>query len=275
MLINFTKMHGLGNDFVVMDAINQVIDLSPEQIRYLADRHYGIGFDQLLLVRQAQGNADFRYIIYNADGSEVSQCGNGARCFALFVKEKKLTEQSVIRVETGSGELVLHIDEENLVQVNMGVPRFKPAEIPLAFEEEKSEYSIEVSHQQVSFSALSVGNPHAVITVDDVLKAPLDTLGARLENHPIFPQRANIGFAQIVDESLIKLRVYERGAGETLACGSGACAAAVAAIELNQVKTPVSVELPGGKLTIDWGGRGQPVMMKGPANFVFDGIIEL
>ncbi|OUR83529.1 diaminopimelate epimerase [Cycloclasticus sp. 46_120_T64] len=275
MLINFSKMHGLGNDFVVIDAVNQAIDLSEEQIRQLADRHYGIGFDQMLLVRPAQTGADFRYVIYNADGSEVSQCGNGARCFALFVKQKGLSDKSSIRVETGAGELVLNIDAENQITVDMGEPIFEPAIIPLNSAQRQSLYSVEAAAVQLEFSAISMGNPHAVIEVDDLQQSDVEVLGAAMESHPIFPERANIGFSEIVNQHSLKLRVYERGAGETLACGSGACAAAVAGIQRGHLSSPVRVELAGGELTIAWQGEGQPVMMSGPASFVFDGRIEL
>jgi len=275
LLINFSKMHGLGNDFVVIDAVNQAIDLSEEQIRQLADRHYGIGFDQMLLVRPAQTGADFRYVIYNADGSEVSQCGNGARCFALFVKQKGLSDKSSIRVETGAGELVLNIDAENQITVDMGEPIFEPAIIPLNSAQRQSLYSVEAAAVQLEFSAISMGNPHAVIEVDDLQQSDVEVLGAAMESHPIFPERANIGFSEIVNQHSLKLRVYERGAGETLACGSGACAAVVAGIQRGHLTSPVRVELAGGELTIAWQGEGQPVMMSGPASFVFDGIIEL
>ena len=275
MLIKFSKMHGLGNDFVVIDAVNQPIDLSSEQVRQLADRHYGIGFDQLLLVGPAKAGADFRYLIYNADGSEVSQCGNGARCFALFVKQKGLSDKSSIRVETGAGELVLNIDAENQITVDMGAPIFTPAKIPLASAQPQLLYTAEAAAVQLEFSALSMGNPHAVIEVDDLQQSDVEVLGAAMESHPIFPERANIGFSEIVNQHSLKLRVYERGAGETLACGSGACAAAVAGIQRGHLSSPVRVELAGGELTIAWQGEGQPVMMSGPASFVFDGIIEL
>jgi len=275
VLIKFSKMHGLGNDFVVIDAVNQPIDLSSEQVRQLADRHYGIGFDQLLLVGPAKAGADFRYLIYNADGSEVSQCGNGARCFALFVKQKGLSDKSSIRVETGAGELVLNIDAENQITVDMGAPIFTPAKIPLASAQPQLLYTAEAAAVQLEFSALSMGNPHAVIEVDDLQQSDVEVLGAAMESHPIFPERANIGFSEIVNQQSLKLRVYERGAGETLACGSGACAAAVAGIQRGHLSSPVRVELAGGELTIAWQGEGQPVMMSGPASFVFDGIIEL
>ena len=275
MLIHFSKMHGLGNDFVVIDAINQAIDLSAETIRTLADRHYGVGFDQLLLVQRATGAADFRYVIYNADGSEVSQCGNGARCFALFVTLKGLTDKRSIRVETGAGELVLTIDETDQVRVDMGVPRLEPASIPLSAEQQQLQYTVKVDDHNIEFSALSMGNPHAVIQVNDINTAAVEKVGAAMESHPVFPERANIGFSEITGKSSLSLRVFERGAGETLACGSGACAAAVAGIQLGKLTTPVTVTLKGGELTIDWKGEGQAVLMTGPATFVFDGMIEI
>lgn len=274
MLINFSKMHGLGNDFVIIDAINQRVQLSPEQIKELADRHYGVGFDQLLMVEPAQGEADFRYTIYNADGSEVSQCGNGARCFALFVTQKGLTDKSSIRVETGAGELVLLINEEQ-VTVDMGAPRLDPELIPLKMKKRESTYSVDIEGQTVEFTAVSMGNPHAVIQVGNIDNAPVKITGAAMESHDIFPERANIGFSQIINRSNLTLRVFERGAGETLACGSGACAAVVAGILNGLLDSPVNVELPGGFLTIEWYGEGQSVMMTGPAIFVFDGMIEL
>lgn len=275
MLINFSKMHGLGNDFVVIDAINQTVQLNAEQVKQLADRHYGIGFDQLLLVKEAQSAADFRYVIYNADGSEVSQCGNGARCFALFVRQKGLTNKANIRVETGAGDLLLHVNDDQQVSVDMGEPVFAPCGIPLLFEQQKTTYSVNLSGNEINFSALSMGNPHAVIQVADVATADVISLGAQLENHSLFPERANVGFSEIIDPAHIRLRVYERGAGETLACGSGACAAAVAGIQLGLVSSPVNVTLTGGDLNIEWLGEGYSVKMTGPANFVFDGMIEL
>jgi diaminopimelate epimerase len=275
LLINFSKMHGLGNDFVVIDAINQTVQLNAEQIKRLADRHYGIGFDQLLLVKQAQSAADFRYVIYNADGTEVSQCGNGARCFALFVRQKGLTNKANIRVETGAGDLLLQVNDDQQVCVDMGEPIFAPSMVPLLFEQQKTTYSVNLSGNEIEFSALSMGNPHAVIQVADVAAADVISLGAQLENHSLFPERVNVGFSEIIDSSHIRLRVYERGAGETLACGSGACAAAVAGIQLGRVTSPVNVSLTGGDLTIEWLGEGYPVKMTGPANFVFDGMIKL
>jgi diaminopimelate epimerase len=275
LLINFSKMHGLGNDFVVIDAVNQTVDLSATVIKALADRHYGVGFDQLLLVQRATGTADFRYVIYNADGSEVSQCGNGARCFALFVTLKGLTDKRSIRVETGAGDLLLTINADNQVRVDMGVPRLEPASIPLLVDQQKLQYAVDVGGHHIEFSALSMGNPHAVIQVDNIKTAAVEKIGAAMESHPVFPERANIGFSEITGKSSLSLRVFERGAGETLACGSGACAAAVAGIQLGKLTSPVTVGLRGGELIIDWKGEGQPVLMTGPATFVFDGMIEV
>jgi diaminopimelate epimerase len=275
-MINFTKMHGLGNDFVVIDAINQHIALTPEQIRFMSDRHFGIGFDQLLLVEKpVSANADFKYRIFNADGGEVAQCGNGARCFARFVRDKNLSDKDEIRVDTNSGQLLLRFNENGQVTVNMGVPRHNPAEIPLLAEQESLLYKIFVNGMEQAFAAVSIGNPHAVIQVKDIKTALVADLGQALENHIVFPERANIGFMQVMDRNHIKLRVYERGAAETLACGSGACAAVVIGIEQNQVDHDVCVELPGGELIISWPGRGQAVLMTGPAISVFDGIINL
>lgn len=271
-MINFTKMHGLGNDFVVIDAINQHIDLTPEKIRHLSDRHFGIGFDQLLLVEKAvSANADFKYRIFNADGGEVSQCGNGARCFARFVRDKQLSDKEEIRVDTNSGQLLLRFDNDNQITVNMGVPRHLPTEIPLLAEEESRFYTVLVNDTEKAFGAVSMGNPHAVIQVTDIKTAPVAELGKALESHAFFPERVNVGFMQVVDRQHIKLRVFERGAAETLACGSGACAAVVIGIEHNLLDHTVSVELPGGILTIKWLGRGEPVLMTGPAISVFEG----
>lgn len=275
-MINFTKMHGLGNDFVVINAINQHIALTPEQIRFMSDRHFGIGFDQLLLVEKpVSDNADFKYRIFNADGGEVAQCGNGARCFARFVRDKKLSDKDEIRVDTDSGQLLLRFNENGLITVNMGIPKHKPADIPLLIEQESPMYTISVNKMVKTFGAVSMGNPHAVIQVNDIKTAPVADLGQALESHALFPERANIGFMQVIDRSHIKLRVYERGAAETLACGSGACAAVVIGIEQNLLNHEVNVELPGGELKISWPGRGEPVLMTGPAISVFDGTINL
>ena len=275
-MIHFSKMQGLGNDFVVIDAINQVIALSPEQIRFMADRHFGVGFDQLLLVEKpVSANADFKYRIFNADGSEVAQCGNGARCFARFVRDKGLTDLDEIRVDTNAGQLILSFTEDDLIKVNMGVPRHQPSEIPLLFEQEALNYKVTVDGNELVFSAISMGNPHAVILVDDVENTPVADWGRALESHELFPERANIGFMQVIDRQHIRLRVYERGAAETLACGSGACAAVVIGILKNCLDQDVNVELPGGQLAISWVGRGESVLMSGSATFVFDGIIDI
>ncbi len=276
MLIHFTKMQGLGNDFVVIDALNQAIALTPAHIRFLADRHFGVGCDQLLLVEKpVSSNADFKYRIFNADGGEVAQCGNGARCFARFVRDQGLSDKDEIIVDTDAGQLVLRFDTAGLITVNMGIPRHAPAQIPLSLAQESLLYQAEVAGESIEFSAVSMGNPHAVILVDDIAQAPVDSLGAPLERHPLFPQRVNVGFMQIIDRQHVNLRVYERGAAETLACGSGACAAAVVGIERKLLDSPVVVSLPGGDLTIAWDGRGSPVMMSGPAVSVFEGQIKL
>jgi len=276
MKIQFTKMHGLGNDFMVIDAINQTITLTEEQIRFMADRHFGIGFDQLLLVEKATSDdADFRYGIFNADGGQVAQCGNGARCFARFVRDKGLSDKNEICVDTDSGQLILHFTSDDLITVNMGIPKHIPLEIPLLAEQESKFYSAEVNGVEKAFGAVSLGNPHAVLEVIDIHTAPVSELGSELENHPIFPERANIGFMQILEKQHIKLRVFERGAGETLACGSGACAAVVIGIEQHLLDNQVTVELPGGRLEISWEGRNHPVFMTGPAVSVFDGTIEI
>ncbi len=274
--MQFTKMHGLGNDFVVIDAINQSIELTGEQIRRIADRHFGIGCDQLLLVEKpVSANADFKYRIFNADGGEVSQCGNGARCFARFVRDKGLTAKNEIVVDTNAGQLVLDVTASGLITVNMGIPRFAPHEIPIRTNQESRFYSVMVNEVEKAFGAVSLGNPHAVLQVNDIQSAPVAELGRELESHVFFPERANIGFMQVIDRQHIKLRVYERGAAETLACGSGACAAVVIGIEQNLLDNQVNVRLPGGELLIQWAGRGHPVMMTGPAERVFEGTIDL
>lgn len=276
IMIHFTKMHGLGNDFVVIDAINQHITLSHEQIRFMSNRNFGIGFDQLLLVEKpVTSTADFKYRIFNADGSEVAQCGNGARCFARFVRDKNLSDKNEIRVDTDAGQLLLCFDADGLITVNMGVPRHAPAQVPLLAEQEAVLYSVVLDEQTYQFGAVSMGNPHVVIQVADIKTAPVAELGNALESHALFPERANIGFMQIINRHAVKLRVYERGAAETLACGSGACAAVVVGIEQQLLDSPVQVELPGGTLNIRWAGRGEPVWMTGAAVAVFDGVIAL
>ncbi len=276
MMLEFTKMHGLGNDFVVIDAIRQPLALSPEQVRALADRHFGIGFDQLLLVEPAgDPAADFRYRIFNADGGEVGQCGNGARCFMQFVHERGLTDKPRVRVETSGGMLELEREAGGMITVDMGVPRFAPAAIPLDAPAQAERYTLDLGDRHIEIGAVSLGNPHAVLEVDDVSTAPVAELGPRIERHTRFPERVNAGFMQVIDRGTIRLRVYERGAGETLACGSGACAAAVIGQCWGKLDSPVRVILNGGELVISWSGPGSPVMMTGPATTVYQGRIEL
>ena len=279
MRLPFTKMHGLGNDFMVLDLISHPVSLSSEQIRQLADRQFGVGFDQLLLVEApTQPDVDFNYRIFNCDGGEVEHCGNGARCFARFVLDKGLTARKEIRVRTRRGVIVLHVGEDDLVTVDMGTPDFTPASLPLRAQQADSytrDLTLDGSLQQVRFFAVSVGNPHAVILVDDIETAPVQTVGPALGTHPDFPQGVNVGFMQIVDRSNIRLRVFERGAGETQACGTGACAAVVCAHAAGLVGQEVTAHLRGGDLNIHWEGKGSPIIMRGPATSVFEGVIEV
>jgi diaminopimelate epimerase len=276
MKLRFTKMHGLGNDFVVFDAVNQHVNLAPEQIRRIADRHFGVGCDQILLVEKpGRPDADFRYRIFNADGGEVSQCGNGARCFVRFVHEHGLSGKTVIRVDTASGMIEPHLLENGEVTVDMGAPRFKPADIPFAADQEKLTYPLQVGEHTLDIAALSMGNPHAVLRVNDLDNTPVAILGAAIESHPRFPERVNAGFMQLVGAHEIRLRVFERGAGETLACGTGACAAAVAGIRQGWLASPVTVHTRGGDLNIVWAGFGNTVFMTGPATTVFEGELEI
>ncbi len=272
--IKFTKMQGAGNDFVVIDGISQTIRLTADQIKTLAHRQFGIGFDQLLLVESSQ-IADFKYRIFNADGSEVAQCGNGARCFVRFVSDQHLTAKREISVETASGIITPKLEDNGLVTVNMGAPRFKPADIPFIADTAATTYLLDVAGQQIEISAVSMGNPHAVQVVEDVETAPVMALGSQIEVHPRFPERVNAGFMQIIDAHHIKLRVFERGSGETLACGTGACAAAVAGIQRGLLQSPVRVSARGGELHIAWQGENSPVMMTGPAVTVFTGEVNL
>ena len=276
MNLLFTKMHGLGNDFMVIDAINQSVSLSPEQIRKLADRRFGVGFDQLLLVEKPEGTeAEFLYRIFNADGSEVEQCGNGARCFARFVIDKGLTQSKEIPVETNSGLIRLKVLANDQVEVNMGAPVFSPSALPFNATEQAIEYPLLAAGQSLMIGAVSMGNPHAVLKVEDVKTADVENLGPAIESHERFPKRVNAGFMQVVDRQHINLRVYERGAGETLACGTGACAAVVSGIQRGWLDDEVEVSLAGGKLIISWQGDNNPVMMTGPATTVFEGQIKL
>lgn len=276
MPVPFTKMHGAGNDFVVFDGVSRPIHLTPEKIRRLADRHFGIGCDQVLLVeRPAASGADFRYRIFNADGGEVEQCGNGARCFVRFVRDKGLTAKDEIALETLAGMIYPRLEPDGSVTVNMGVPRFEPDEVPFKAEARQNVYDLKVDGQTVSMNVLSMGNPHAVQVVMDVDSAPVNTQGPIIERHPRFPRGVNAGYMQIVDPRHIRLRVYERGAGETLACGSGACAAMVAGRQRGLLDDKVEVKLLGGTLRVSWAGEGQPVRMTGPAVTVFEGTIDL
>ncbi|MBD5801212.1 Diaminopimelate epimerase [Azoarcus sp. Aa7] len=276
MHLRFAKMHGLGNDFVVIDAVRQHVELTPERVRFLADRHFGVGCDQLLVVEPAgQAGVDFRYRIFNADGGEVEQCGNGARCFVRFVHEQGLTAKREIRVETKSGVIAPRLEENGLVTVDMGVPVFEPARVPFVSDSDAVVQPFDVGGTPVAITAVSMGNPHAVQVVADVDAAPVAAQGPLIENHARFPARVNAGFMEVVDEHRIRLRVYERGAGETLACGTGACAAVVAGIRRELLVSPVRVETRGGELEIAWAGVGEPVLMTGPTVTVFAGEIEL
>ena len=288
MQLNFTKMHGLGNDFVVIDAISQTVELTTEQIRFIADRRFGVGCDQLLMVEspdQTQaGSVDFKYRIFNADGSEVEQCGNGARCFARFVREKKLSSKDTIVVETFSGIIRLTINQQGMVIVDMGKPVFEPIQLPFVpaagDSQSNNRYTLAIDAgikeiERVEFSAVSMGNPHITIKVDDLDNYPVQQVGKMLESHPSFPNRVNVGFMQVIDNEQVKLRVYERGAGETLACGTGACAAVANGISHGWLAEQVEVRLPAGSLHIQWQQGEHSLMMTGPASFVYEGQIKL
>ena len=265
-------MEGLGNDFVVIDGIAQRVDLTPAQLRRLADRRFGVGCDQVLVVEKAtRADADFRYRIFNADGGEVEQCGNGARCFVVFVRARGLTTKREIRVETAGGIIVPRLEQDGSVSVDMGVPRFAAADIPFTGGSGGVTDTIDVDGVRVEVSVLSMGNPHAVQVVGNVDVAPVTTQGPRIEHHPRFPARVNAGYMQVVDRATIRLRVWERGAGETLACGTGACAAVVAGVRRGLLDRKASVQVRGGVLTIAWDGDGEPVQMTGPATTVFEG----
>jgi diaminopimelate epimerase len=276
MKIRFTKMHGLGNDFVVLDAVNQPFVPNAAQARFLADRHFGVGCDQLLVVEKAtRADVDFRYRIFNADGGEVEQCGNGARCFVRFVHEHGLTPKREIRVETKSGIIAPRLEDDGNVTVDMGVPRFQPAEIPFVGTSDAPAQALQVGEHEIEVGVVSMGNPHAVQVVADADTAPVVQQGPLIERHPRFPQRVNAGFMQVVDRHAIRLRVFERGAGETLACGTGACAAVVSGIRRGLLDSPVNVQTRGGMLSIAWHGPGTPVLMTGPATTVFEGEIDI
>jgi diaminopimelate epimerase len=283
MKLTFTKMHGAGNDFIVIDAINQTVNLTPDQWRLIADRRFGIGADQILVVEKSSSlDVDFRYRIFNSDGSEVEQCGNGARAFVKFVVDKGLTDRREIRVETMSGVISPRLEDDGRITVNMGPPIFDTQLIPFDSkgltakkEHVASVWPLDVNGKLISAVVLSMGNPHAVHVVSDVDQAPVGADGPMIENHPRFPNRVNAGFMQIIDRQHVKLRVFERGAGETLACGTGACAAVVAGIQLGQLDSPVSVSTRGGELRIEWQGGEHAVMLTGPAVSVFEGNIDI
>jgi diaminopimelate epimerase len=276
MLIPFSKMQGLGNDFVVLDGVTRALRLSPEQVQRIADRHFGVGCDQVLVVeRPSTPGTDFRYRIFNADGGEVEQCGNGARCFVRFVHDKDLTHKREIAVETLAGVIHPRLEPDGQVTVDMGAPRFEPADIPFEAPARAEQYDLDIDGRMVRVSVLSIGNPHAVLIVPDVQRADVAGDGPRIERHARFPRRVNAGFMQVIDRSHIRLRVYERGAGETLACGTGACAAVVAGRQRGLLDATVEVSLPGGSLHVTWEGEGHAVSMTGPATTVFEGTLDL
>lgn len=276
MQIRFTKMHGLGNDFMVVDLITQRARFSPERVRKLADRNFGVGFDQLLLVETpTDPDMDFKYRIYNADGSEVENCGNGARCFARFVSRKRLTGKRTIAVQTAKGPLYLTLTDDNNIRVDMGPPTLAPAEVPFIAEQSADTYPIEIEGRSLQLSAVSMGNPHGVLVVDNIDSAEVETLGPLLESHPRFPNKANIGFMEVISRNEVRLRVFERGVGETQACGTGACAAVVAGRQRGLLDADVKVRLLGGEIDINWNGEGSSVIMTGSATTVYEGRIQL
>jgi len=276
MRVEFSKMHGLGNDFMVVDLVSQSVSFLPEQIRCLADRHTGVGFDQLLLVEPPQTpDADFRFRIYNADGSEAEQCGNGARCFARFVHDNHLSPKRELKLETRNGAIVTKLCANDEVEVDMGVPRTAPADVPFLADAAATTYALDVDEATIEITPVSIGNPHAVIFVDNVFDAPVATLGAAIGKHARFPEGVNVGFCQVVDPGFARLRVFERGVGETRACGSGACAAAVAGQLTGRLGKRCKISLPGGKVRIAWPGPGERLTMTGTACHVYQGRIEL
>ena len=272
-MLSFTKMHSLGNDFVLLDGVRQPFHLSHDHIQHLADRRRGIGCDQLIVAELGQNGADFSMRIFNTDGSEVEQCGNGARCFAKFLRDEGLTDQTRLVVDTGSRLIQIEIEDGWQVMVDMGAPGFEPAALPFDAQDLTNVYQLDVAGETVEISAISLGNPHAVLLVDDVDTAPVERLGPAIERHSRFPQRTNVGFVCPVTRSKIRLRVWERGVGETLACGSGACAAAVACYRLGRIDEEIEVELPGGIASVRWPGKG-PVFLRGPAVTVYRGEID-
>ncbi len=276
MQTRFTKMHGLGNDFVVLDAVRQSIRLTTDIIKRIADRNLGIGCDQVLVIEPpTDRNIDFNYRIFNCDGSEVEQCGNGARCIGRYIKDQQLSGKKTLRIKTKNRVMEITTTTKNMITANMGEPSFIPADIPLDSEQQNDLYSIDINNSSLKIAALSVGNPHAVLQVDNIDQADVETIGTLIQKHSLFPESVNVGFMQIIDRQNLALRVYERGVGETQACGSGACAAAVAAIKQGLVDKTIEIKLLGGKLTIEWQGEGQPILMTGPAETVFHGKIKL
>ena len=276
MLIKFTKMHGIGNDFVVIDAVRQHINLTTDAIRQIADRNQGIGCDQVLLIEPpSDKNIDFNYRIFNCDGTEVEQCGNGARCMGRYIADQQLSGKKSVLLKTKNRVMEVTTKNKDLVTANMGAPIFTPSDIPFNSDQQHQLYPMEAGPHSIEIAVLSVGNPHAVIQVEDIDTAEVDNIGTLIQAHKLFPESVNVGFMQIMDRQTIKLRVYERGVGETQACGSGACAAAVAAIQQNLVDSQVNLELLGGSLSIEWHGDDEPIMMTGPAETVFHGKIKL
>jgi diaminopimelate epimerase len=276
MNLLFTKMQGIGNDFVVIDAVRQNVQLSQNQVRLIADRHFGIGCDQILLVEPpSTPDYDFFYRIYNADGSESGQCGNGARCLAIFLRDQALTDKLSLDIQTNTQQMQLDILESNIVRVSMGIPSFAPKDVPLMAEKECTEYEIKINSDKYFVGAVSLGNPHVVQLVENLDSVAVSTLGSIIEKHSMFPERVNVGFMQVVNAQHIHLRVYERGAGETLACGSGACAAVVVGQKMGKLDPTVQVDLPGGRLTVEWQGDSHPVYLTGPATKVYEGQITL
>lgn len=277
MKIRFTKMHGIGNDFVMIDAISQQVNITPERAKKIADRHFGVGCDQILIVEPpSHTDADFKYRIFNADGSEVENCGNGARCFAIFVRMRKLTGKKEIHAETAKGTLILNVVDKYNVTVDMGVPELEPSKIPFLAEQQQSQYSMNINEQQpLTIGAVSMGNPHAVTCVQSTENYPVNRIGPLVESHSSFPNKVNAGFMEVINRNTINLRVYERGSGETLACGTGACAAVVAGNLQNTLDKHVTVNLPGGSLSISWEGPGHSVFMTGPTTTVFHGQVRI
>lgn len=278
MFLKFSKMHGIGNDFIVVDAVSQYFYADADQLKFLADRHFGVGCDQILIVEPPQlPHNDFRYRIFNSDGSEVENCGNGARCFAKFVRQKGLIGKDSVRVETAGGEIVLHI-EDDAIRVDMGQPTLQPSHVPFIAEQgqQKLQYPLAVDGRVIDVGVVSMGNPHCIQLVDDIdVPDFVENIGPLIESHDQFPNKVNVGFMQVITRQQVRLRVYERGAGETLACGTGACAAVVYGVLLGLLDERVTVSLPGGDLMIDWQGDKSSVQLIGPAELVFEGKIKI